>query len=225
MSITGAIDQSGTGVFRDPIIGVTVLSDGVVYGVSPVGLVSVVTPIPKQTSAFALSAIALMSCVCVAGFASSVVVEEGRYRWVALYSRMAKARNKRSGSANQETIRLLARRPGLRIRELKQFTHDHPINTMALVAMEKNGLLASFRDGLSRRYYVKDNETGVADALRTRVLLWILDHPGIWEAQVAKDLGLSQQIVHYHLKKLRDTRLITAQVDANGTRKLYRFAD
>jgi len=225
MSITGTIDESGTGVFRNPIIGVAVLSDGLVYGVSPDGLVSVVTPIQKQNGAFVVSAIALMSCVCVAGFASSVAVEEGRYRWVTLYSRIAKAHSKRSGTAKQETIRLLARRPGLRIGELKRFTNDHPLNTMALVAMENNGLLASFRDGLSRRFYVKDNEVGAADALRTRILLWVLDHPGIWEAQVAKDLGLSQQSVHYHLKKLRDTKLITAQVDANGTRKLYRFAD
>jgi DNA-binding transcriptional ArsR family regulator len=223
MSVTGSIDQSGTGVFRDPIIGVAVLSDGVVYGVSPVGLVSVVVPNQTQTGAFEVSAIALMSCVCVAGFASSVAVEEGRYRWATLYSRMAKAHSKRS--ADRDAIKLLARRPGLRIRDLKRFTNDHSINTMTLVTMEKDGFVASFRDGLCRRFYVKDNETGAADALRTRVLLWVLDHPGIWEAQVSKDLGLSQQIVHYHLKKLRETKLITAQVDSNGTRKLYRFAD
>jgi predicted transcriptional regulator len=224
MSVTGTIDESGTGVFSDPIIGVAVLSDGEVYGVSPDRLVSVVIPIQKQTSTFELGVIALMSCVSIAGFASSVAVEEGRYRWVTLYSRIRKTHNKTSGATNQETIKLLARRPGLRIRELKRST-DHSPSTMTLVALEKNGFVASFRDGLSRRFYVKDNEAGAADALRTRVLLWVLDHPGIWEAQVAKDLGLSQQIVHYHLKKLRETRLITAQVDANGTRKLYRFAD
>ena len=95
---------------------------------------------------------------------------------------------------------------------------------MSLVAMEKNGILASFRDGLSRRFYVKDSDTGPADALRTRVLLWVLGHPGIWEAQLAKDLGLSQQIIHYHLKKLRDSKLITTVDEPNGSRKLYRFA-
>ena len=223
MSVTGAIDQTGTGIFTDPIIGVAVLSDGMVYGVSPDGLVSVVTPAQRQTSTWALGAIALMSCVSVAGVASSVIIEEGRYRWITLYSRIAKSRHKPS-SATHETLRLLARRPGLRIRELKHFIADHSVSTMTLVSMEKNGILASFRDGLSRRFYLKDNDTGPADALRTRVLLWILNHPGIWEAQLAKDLGLSQQIIHYHLKKLRDSKLITTVDEPNGSRKLYRFA-
>ncbi len=224
MSVTGAIDQTGTGIFMDPIIGVAVLSDGMVYGVSPDGLVSVVTPAQRQTSTWALGAIALMSCVSVAGVASSVIIEEGRYRWITLYSRIAKWRHKGSSSANHETLRLLARRPGLRIRELKHVIADHSVSTMSLVAMEKNGILASFRDGLSRRFYVKDSDTGPADALRTRVLLWVLGHPGIWEAQLAKDLGLSQQIIHYHLKKLRDSKLITTVDEPNGSRKLYRFA-
>ena len=225
MNVTGVIDRSGTGVFTNPIIGVTVLNDGIVYGVSPDGLVSVVAPTKEQTDMFTVSAIALMGCVSVAGFAGSVVLEEGRYRWVSLYSRIAKRYNKGSSLINQETLKLLARKPGLRIRELKRFTAGPPVGTMTLVTMERNGFLASFRDGLSRRFYVKDIGVGSTDALRTRVLLWIIDHPGVWEAQLAKDLGLSQQIVHYHLKKLRETKLITARVDANGSRKLYRFAD
>lgn len=224
MTVTGVIDQTGSGVFKDPIIGVTVLSDGIVYGVSPDALVSVVTPTQPQNNVLAISAIALMSCVGVAGLAGSVLLEEGRYRWVTLYSRITERPNKQSNSVNQETLRLLARKPGLRIREIKHFG-ARPIHTAALVAMERNGFLASFRDGLSRRFYVRESDTGPVDALRTRILLWILAHPGTWEAQLAKDLGLSQQIVHYHLKKLRETRLITARVDANDPRKLYHFAD
>jgi len=224
MSVTGVIDQTGTGIFRNPIIGVAVLSDGMVYGVSPEGLVSVVTTTQPTNDFLAVAAIALMSCVGVAGFAGSIGLEEGRYRWVTLYSRIAKT-PKHSNSISQETMKLLARRPGLRIREIKRLTGEHPVNTVALVMMERNGFLASIRDGVSRRFYVKGSDTGSVDALRTRILLWVLDHPGVWEAQLAKDMGLSQQIIHYHLKKLRETKLITAKVDANGTRKLYRFAD
>jgi DNA-binding transcriptional ArsR family regulator len=93
-----------------------------------------------------------------------------------------------------------------------------------LIGMEKTGSISSFRDGLSRRFYAKPIEGGSIDTLRTRIMLWVLDHPGIWEAQLAKDLNLSQQIIHYHLKKLRDSKLITAVIDSNGGRKLYRFA-
>jgi len=225
MSVTGVIDQTGTGVFRDPIIGVAVLSDGMVYGVSPDGLVTVVMPTPNQTSNFALAAVALVGCVSVAGVASSVIVEEGRYRWSALYSRIGASRRNTSGPPDPEVLKLLARKPGLRIRELKHINGQGPVGIMSLVAMERDGLVASFREGLSRRFYVKANDASSSDALRTRILLRILNHPGIWEAQLAKDLALSQQIVHYHLKKLRETGLIMSRVDANGTRKLYRFAD
>ena len=113
----------------------------------------------------------------------------------------------------------------MRLRDIRALTGEHSARTTSLIGMEERGLVASFRDGLSRRFYVKGSETGKIDALRTRVLLRVLDHPGIWEAQLAKDLGLSQQIVHYHLKKLRETKLVTAVTDADGSRILYRFAD
>jgi predicted transcriptional regulator len=172
-----------------------------------------------------VSAMVLMSCVSVAGFAGSLLVEEGRYRWGALYSRLARASITRSGVEGHEVLRLLARKPGLKLRDIKRFTGDHPIGILSLVGLEKNGLLASFRDGVSRRFYLSGAEVGEVEALRTRILLWILDHPGIWEAQLAKDMGVSQQIVHYHLKKLRETKLITTRPGATGNRKLYHFVD
>ena len=225
MNFDGVIDQNGTDVFRAPIIAVTVLSDGVVYGVSPNGLVNVVTPSREQNDLILAPAIAIMSCVSVAGFAGSLLVEEGRYRWVALYARLSRTPISRSGEAGRDVLRLLARRPGLKLRDIKRLTRDRPIGMFSLVGLERNGLLASFRDGVSRRFYLNGAEIGQVDALRTRILLWILDHPGIWEAQLAKDLGVSQQIVHYHLKKLKETKLITTRVGPAGNRKLYRFVN
>ena len=225
MSVTGVIDQTGSGVFRAQIWGVAVLNDGAVYGLSPNGLVGIVTPTKKQTSILSLTVISLMSCISAAGFAGSLLLEEGRYRWVALYGRMIGRLNRKSTPLNQEAIKLLARKPGLRLRDLRGLTGARSVNATTLVAMEKNGYVASFRDGLSRRFYVKDDVGNQTHALRTRILLWVANHPGIWEAQLAKDLRLSQQIVHYHLKKLRDSKLITTVVDSNGGRKLYRFVD
>jgi len=225
MSVTGVIDSIGSGEFRDPIIGVTVLNDGAVYGVSPDGLVSVVTPSQEQTNSFALSAIALVSCVSVAGFAGSVLLEEGRYRWAAVYGRIASKAVNAPDETDQRLLRLRARRPGLQIKDIKRLTEDSPVGMVSLLGMEKYGMLASFRDGFSRRFYVKGSELGQTDSLRTRILLWVADHPGIWEAQLAKDLALSQQAVHYHLKKLREAKLISATLDTNNNRKLYRFAN
>jgi DNA-binding transcriptional ArsR family regulator len=222
MNLDGDIVQSGSGVFHAPIIGVTVLNDSV-YGVSPDGLVTVVTP-TTPSSDLSLTAMALMSCISVAGFAGSVLIEEGRYRWVAVYSRISKSSTRAPVEPNQSVVRLLARKPGLNVRDIKRLTQNDPVGIASLRAMEKSGTLASFRQGLSRRFYVKGTDIGQIDALRTRILLWISDHPGIWEAQMAKDLGLSQQIVHYHLKKLREAQLVLAGLDKNGSRKLYRLA-
>ena len=227
MSVTGTIDESGSGTFRDPIIGVAVLSDGAVYGVSPDGLVSVVTPTQKRPTLFGVAAMALMGCIGIAGLAGSVMVDEGRYHWGRVYSRFTReGSRKRSLVRSGPIVSLLGRKPGLTLRQIKKLTENHhPVGVVSLLRMESDGELASFRDGLSRRFYVRTAHSDETDALRTRILLWIKDHPGVWEAQLAKDLALSQQIVHYHLKKLRDARLVTADLDPDGGRKFYKFAD
>jgi DNA-binding transcriptional ArsR family regulator len=225
MNSDGIIVQTGTGVFNQPILGVTVLSNGAVYGVSPDGLVRAVTPSKPQGSTSIFLVVALMSSLSVAGFSGSILIEEGRYRWATLYSKAARSSQRLTPLTSQKVITLLARKPGLKLRDIKRLGGDRPVGTTTLVGMERNELLASVRDGLSRRFYVKGTETGQVDAVRSRILFWILDHPGVWEAQLAKDLGLSQQLVHYHLKQLKDTRLIKADVDPTGSRKLYRFVD
>ena len=228
MNSNGEIVQTGAGVFKVAVIGVTILNDGVVYGVSPGGLVSFASPIATvaQKNQLTLTDVALISVIGLAvGFTSSAVQEEGRYRLATLYSRVVTASNRQS--VIDETTKLLERKPGLKIREIKHLARgaDININTMALVGMEKNGLLSSFRDGLSRRFYLRNTDGRRVEGFRTRILLWVINHPGIWEAQLSKDLGLSQQIVHYHLRKLSETGLIKSSRDADGSRKLYRFAD
>jgi DNA-binding transcriptional ArsR family regulator len=222
MNLDGVVTQSGTTVFQTPIIAATVLSDGRVYGVTPDGLVRAGMPIQERKGSYLVTAVALMSCVSLAGVAGSTIVEEGRYRWVSLYSRILRSA-KPQASEIHESLKLLSRKPGLKVREINRLS-GHRIHLTSLSRMEQSGMLASVRDGLSRRFYVKPGAEQI-DALRSRILLWIHDHPGIWEAQLAKDLGLSQQLVHYHLKKLRETKLITSSTEQSGGRKLYRFAD
>jgi len=224
MNIDGNITQTGSGVFQAPVVGVTVLNNGIVYGVSPDGLVKVANPNQQQNNALPIAAMAFMSCLSLAGFASSLWVEEGRYRWASLLSKLVRSKGE-SPTQSEALLKTLARKPGLKLREISHLDGDHRVGLVSLLEMERKGLLASLRDGLSRRFYVKNAEVGQTDALRTRILLWIRGHPEIWEAQLAKDLGLSQQIVHYHLRKLSETKLITAAVDENGCRKLFRLAD
>jgi len=220
MNLDGVILPTVNGVVSSPIIAVTVLNDGTLYGVSVNGLVKVVTPSHQNNPFVWVAAIALASSIGVAG---SIWIEEGRYKWLSLCSAVTMHLRKRR-TTHQEVVSLLARKPGLNARDINRFGDKDRVGMMTLVEMEKTGSISSFRDGLSRRFYVKPIEGGSIDTLRTRIMLWVLDHPGIWEAQLAKDLALSQQIVHYHLKKLRDSKLITTVVDSDGERKLYRFA-
>jgi len=223
LNLNGSITQTGSDVFRSPIIGVTVLSDGNLYGVSPEGIVRTITVTPPhaKNNLMWVATIALVSCMGVAG---SVWVEEGRYKWLSFLSSITVHLGTKSSVTNHEVVQLLARKPGLNAHEIKRLGDQNRIGMMALIGMEKTGSISSFREGLSRRFYVKPTEGSSIDTLRTRIMLWVLDHPGIWEAQLVKDLGLSQQIIHYHLKKLRESKLITTVVDPNGGRKLYRFA-
>ena len=222
MNLDGVVLPTIDGVVSSPIIAITVLNDGTLYGVSPNGLVKVVTPSHENNPFVWVAAIALASSIGVAG---SLWIEEGRYRWLSFCSAVTTRLARKRRIAHEEVVRLLARKPGLNARDVKRFSDEDRVGMMTLVEMEKTGSISSFRDGLSRRFYAKPTGGCSSDTLRTRIMLWVLDHPGIWEAQLAKDLRLSQQIVHYHLKKLRDSKLITTVVDSHGSRKLYRFAD
>ena len=224
MNFDGVVLQTVNGVVSSPIIAVTVLNDGSLYGVSPDGLVRVVTPSRQNNPFVWIAAVALASCIGVAG---SIWIEEGRYKWLSLCSTVTTHVNRKT--THEGVLRLLARKPGLNARDINRFgdkdkVGKDKVGMRTLVELEKMGSISSFREGLSRRFYLKPTEGSSIDALRTRIMLWVVDHPGIWEAQLAKDLSLSQQIVHYHLKRLRDSKLITTGEDSNGSRKRYRFA-
>jgi predicted transcriptional regulator len=218
INVDGDIVESWNEMIREPVISVGVSSDGNIYTVSPEGLVQVVTPDNYYDNGW-VTVFAFASCLGALGAFST---EEARYRVIAFCSRS------KSNDPSQQcngVVSVLAKKPGLKLRDFKHLSNANPANMRLLVRMEKSGVLGSFRDGLSRRFYVKTRTAASVDPLATRVLLWIVEHPGIWEAQLSKDLGLSQQLVHYHLKKLREDGLISATVGSDGSRKLYRFAN
>ncbi len=59
MNLDGDVIQTGNAAFSAPIIGVTVLSDGSLYGVSPNGLVRVTTPTYQNNPLVLLAALAV----------------------------------------------------------------------------------------------------------------------------------------------------------------------
>jgi DNA-binding transcriptional ArsR family regulator len=217
MNVDGDIVQTWNGIVREPVMSMAVSDDGTVYAVSPAGLVRIAMPSNDYGGEW-VAAFVFVSCVGTVGALST---EEGRYRLITLCSK----RSLLDETEHNEVVRILARKPGLKLHDIKDNINHRSTNMRLLVRLEKSGALGSFRAGLSRRFYVKAGSVSSVDTIPTRILLWIIDHPGTWEAELSKDLGLSQQIVHYHLKKLRDSGLITSTLDFDGSRKLYRFTD
>jgi DNA-binding transcriptional ArsR family regulator len=215
----GDIVQSGNQLVKGPIIAVTATTDGDLYAIYSGGFVRIVTS--SQSGTGWLAVFAFLGCLAIAGTFSA---EESRYKLFSFFSGLPSIRAQRHQRQQQEVARVLGRRPGLKLRELNRFTGKHRVSMFGMIRMERLGMIASFRDGLSRRFYVKQTGHNSFDPIATRVLLRIVECPGTWEAQLAKDLRLSQQLIHYHLKRLRDSKLITSTIDAEGSRKLYRFA-
>jgi DNA-binding transcriptional ArsR family regulator len=215
MNIDGDIIETWNGIVREPVISMTVSEDGTVYAVSPAGLVRVAMP----SQSYNLEWIAFVFASCV-GACGAFSTEESRYRTLSLFSKGLSL--DKDAQQSNEVVRVLARKPGLKLKEIRHFIRE-PINMKLLIRLERTGTLGSFREGVSRRFYARASSVDPSDTAATRILLWIMDHQGTWEAQLSKDLNLSQQIVHYHLKKLRNAGLISTTVDRDGSRKLYRF--
>ncbi len=206
-------------IVRGPMIAVTVSGEGSLYAVSTSGFVKIAAP-QHQSGAVWLAAFALLGCVALFGAFST---EQGRYKLISAYSTTPRISNETSSALHSDVVRLLSRRPGLKLTDIRTHTGKSRLALSSLIQMEKNGAICSFRDGLARRFYARDTTERSINSLSSRILSWIQQHPGIWEAQLAKDLVLSQQIAHYHLKRLQALGLVTGTFEPEGKRKLYRF--
>lgn len=219
MNSAGDIVDTQSQIIRGPMIAVTVSDEGNLYAVSTSGFVKIATP-QHQSGAMWLAAFALLGCVALFGAFST---EEGRYKLISAYPTAPWISNETSTALRRDVVRLLARRPGLKLTDIRTYTDNSRLALSSLIQMEKKGAICSFRDGLARRFYARETTERSSNSLSSRILFWILEHPGIWEAQLAKDLALSQQIAHYHLKQLLALGLVTGTFEPDGKRKLYRF--
>jgi predicted transcriptional regulator len=117
----------------------------------------------------------------------------------------------------------------MRTSDLKRSPDVHA-TLSGLSLLENAGYISSIRDGTVRRFYSKmqivPNQENIETAsdlpMVTRILHEIERNPGTWEARLSESLGLSQQIVHYHLKRLQRSKLITSET--HEKRKLYRVS-
>lgn len=81
-----------------------------------------------------------------------------------------------------------------------------------LRVLEKHGFIRSEIDGMYRRYYpteVSVNQVRGNITKQEEIFNKILERPGITVKDIARELGISRQIVNYHVKNLIRAQLVT----------------
>lgn len=214
----GSVSDSGNELIPGTVLAIGISGNEGLYAVSSSGLVQVKRPgmIPFAQLVIGLGAL----------FGAGVAItEEGRYRILLSLRIPAKMHpGKPLQHDDNVLIATLNERPGVRLSQIKDTlgTEVGSVNLRKLVRLERGGYVSSIRVGLGRRFFGStplEAAPAYQTSVATRILNSIKDVPGIWEGKLAKDLGLSQQIVHYHLKQLHSAGLLSVQ--AYQRRKLY----
>jgi len=216
----GSVTDSGNQLIHGTVLAIGISGNEGLYAVSSSGLVQVKRPAMVPFAQLVIGLGALFG-VGVA------ITEEGRYRILLSLRTPAKIHQLLQHDDNV-LIAMLSERPGVRLSQIRDTPGNEmgSVNLRKLVRLERGGYVSSIRVGLGRRFFGSAPLEAASDyqtSFATRILNSIKDAPGIWEGKLAQDLGLSQQIVHYHLKRLRSAGLLSVQVYQR--RKLYRLAN
>jgi predicted transcriptional regulator len=175
--------------------------------------------------------LAVIVGLTVSSLAGAIATEDGKYRIARLLIRAGdkSSRYQTEAESDAALLKLIYRKPGSRLRDLKHLASRKDPLTLKLARLESAGYIASSRKGWARQFYVhpgiepiEPSTRGLSLTIPSSILIEIARNPGIWEAKLVTALGESQQIVHYHLKKLREANLIVSEDD--GKRKLYKLS-
>lgn len=225
----GSIAESGNDIVLGQVLAVNVGGSGNLYAISTQGMVQVPLQVTPFTGiGYGLLGVILALTVAIGGV---VVTDEGKYQVARSLRKLP--RKPASGAEDESTtqralLTMIARSPGVTYSHLQTVSKEHGGSMRDIVALEEEGHLASVRVGLHRGFYrvapahtsppIPDEQNN--DPIATRILRAVAANPDTWEAQLARDLALSQQIVHYHLKRLVNRKMMTTTV--KGRRILYR---
>lgn len=139
-----------------------------------------------------------------------LVSEAGRYLLVrvgvglGLYSRIPRDELLEE-ETRRELFALLEGEPGLHLREIvREMDAGYGRIAYHLARLEKADFVTSQREGVYRRFYARDDGPGDREPRSTRdeVLEVIRQEPGIYAAEIARELGTSRQLVTYHVREL-----------------------
>jgi DNA-binding transcriptional ArsR family regulator len=226
MEQDGNVAASWNDVVSEPVVAITISNSGNLYAISPTGIIQVTAPRVPQTNLLSIQLVGAVLAFSI-GFAGALTIEDFRYRLVLPFTRRRSGKESYSATAAQaenDILKVLSRNPGLRISDLRNLLPKERLTIIKLVLLERKGYVSSVRTGLKRRFYYNGLATDhpilvPQDPIPTRIVQEIASSPGIWEARLAQNLGLSQQIVHYHLRKLQTAGFLSTKKE--GKRKFY----
>ena len=210
----GSVSQTGNEVINGPVIAFRVSQSGDLYAISQGRIVAVTKPTIAPY-------IQIMSAglVALAVLTSVAATEDGRYRLMRPMTRFAKRLSTKRADEEARILKLVSRRPGIRLTEINSQLPEVKYTMFRLLILESKGYVSSVRAGLSRRFYgsiqtefPEISHSGASQSIPARILDEIARNPGIWEGGLAQILDLSQQIVHYHLKRLHAAKIIRAEL-------------
>ena len=101
--------------------------------------------------------------------------------------------------------------------ELHNGTLIHHLDTL-----ERNGFIRSSRDGTLKRFFPGDGKLPEGrpylSPIQESITRYIGANPGVSQADLSRGLFIEPHIVKYHVKLLRDARLLRVMEDGNRTR-------
>jgi len=189
-----------------PAVAVFVISNGEVYVVSGQGTLQATDPVRTGNPAMLLFAL-----VMFASLVGGMTTEPATYL-IASWS-IDRSLRTISTDVGEKLLRRIRRHPGIALAELKLVTgRSGFFLATQLRALERMGMIKSIRDGRRRRFYYvvpNDGDQSRAEELRRSIVRLVDYTPGMTEAQIARSLGLSQQLTNYHLRRLVDAGLLS----------------
>ncbi len=90
-----------------------------------------------------------------------------------------------------------------------------------LKVLEQNGFIKSMYDGIYKRYYpanINISKLKKNVSKQEEIFNIILDHPGVTMEQIGRSIGVSRQVVNYHVKNLIRGGVVTYTRDSKSAR-------
>lgn len=149
------------------------------------------------------------------------LTEAGRWKLtvmaIPLYSRLRKE-GLLNHSIRQQIFGYVNEHPGANFSTImRELNLKNGVLAYHLTTLEREDMIRSMRDGTYRRYYPRSSRS-VPFEIQKAILERIGQSPGVTEAALAERMGLSRQVLDFHLNSLIDSGHV--RLERRGKRNL-----